>query len=92
VGRERFLAMLGSKVLPAVSDAAITPDGPRGPRYSLGQGAVSLAQLTATPIVPMHCEVFATFPYEELGRLHHSIAFFKALSHRRRPHTRARIE
>jgi lysophospholipid acyltransferase (LPLAT)-like uncharacterized protein len=30
------------------NDIAITPDGPRGPRYSLGQGAVSLAQLTAT--------------------------------------------
>jgi lysophospholipid acyltransferase (LPLAT)-like uncharacterized protein len=35
-------------------DIAITPDGPRGPRYSFGPGAISLAQLTATPIVPMH--------------------------------------
>jgi lysophospholipid acyltransferase (LPLAT)-like uncharacterized protein len=38
------------------NDIAITPDGPRGPRYSLGQGAVSLAQLTATPIVPLHAK------------------------------------
>lgn len=35
-------------------DIAITPDGPRGPRYRLGPGAVSLAQLTGAPIVPMH--------------------------------------
>jgi lysophospholipid acyltransferase (LPLAT)-like uncharacterized protein len=35
-------------------DIAITPDGPRGPRYKLGPGAVSLAQLTGAPIVPVH--------------------------------------
>ncbi len=35
-------------------DVAITPDGPRGPRYSFGAGAISLAQLTGTPITPMH--------------------------------------
>jgi lysophospholipid acyltransferase (LPLAT)-like uncharacterized protein len=37
-------------------DVAITPDGPRGPRYSLGAGAISLAQLTGAPIVPMHAK------------------------------------
>jgi lysophospholipid acyltransferase (LPLAT)-like uncharacterized protein len=35
-------------------DIAITPDGPRGPRYSFGPGAISLAQLTAAPIVSAH--------------------------------------
>jgi lysophospholipid acyltransferase (LPLAT)-like uncharacterized protein len=35
-------------------DVAITPDGPRGPRYSFGPGAISLAQLTGTPITPVH--------------------------------------
>ena len=30
-------------------DVAITPDGPRGPRYSFGPGAISLAQLTGVP-------------------------------------------
>ena len=35
-------------------DVAITPDGPRGPRYSFSAGAISLAQLTSTPITPMH--------------------------------------
>lgn len=31
---------------------AITPDGPRGPRYVVQEGAMSLAQITALPIVP----------------------------------------
>jgi len=33
-------------------DLAITPDGPRGPRYVVQEGVVSLAQLTGLPIVP----------------------------------------
>jgi lysophospholipid acyltransferase (LPLAT)-like uncharacterized protein len=33
-------------------DLAITPDGPRGPKYIVQQGAMSLAQLTGRPIVP----------------------------------------
>jgi lysophospholipid acyltransferase (LPLAT)-like uncharacterized protein len=35
-------------------DLAITPDGPRGPKYSLGPGAVFLAQKTGIPIMPVH--------------------------------------
>ena len=31
---------------------AITPDGPRGPRYIVQEGVMSLAQLTGLPIVP----------------------------------------
>jgi lysophospholipid acyltransferase (LPLAT)-like uncharacterized protein len=33
-------------------DLAITPDGPRGPRYVVQEGATSLAQITGLPIVP----------------------------------------
>lgn len=33
-------------------DLAITPDGPRGPKYVVQQGAMSLAQLTGLPIFP----------------------------------------
>jgi lysophospholipid acyltransferase (LPLAT)-like uncharacterized protein len=33
-------------------DLAITPDGPRGPRYVVQQGVMSLAQLTGRPIIP----------------------------------------
>lgn len=35
-------------------DIAITPDGPRGPRYELGPGMVYLAQRTGVPIIPIH--------------------------------------
>ena len=33
-------------------DLAITPDGPRGPRYKVQPGIISLAQVTGLPIVP----------------------------------------
>ncbi len=35
-------------------DLAITPDGPRGPKYSLGPGVIFLAQKTSLPILPLH--------------------------------------
>lgn len=35
-------------------DIAITPDGPRGPKYSLGPGVVLLAQNTSARIIPVH--------------------------------------
>jgi len=35
-------------------DVAITPDGPRGPRYHLGPGAILLAQVTGAVLAPMH--------------------------------------
>jgi hypothetical protein len=33
-------------------DLAITPDGPRGPRYVVQEGVMALAQVTGLPIVP----------------------------------------
>jgi len=33
-------------------DLAITPDGPRGPRYAIQDGVMSLAQLTGLSIIP----------------------------------------
>jgi hypothetical protein len=34
-------------------DLAVTPDGPRGPRYVVQGGVISLAQLTGHPLVPV---------------------------------------
>jgi hypothetical protein len=34
-------------------DLAITPDGPRGPRYVVQPGVISVAQLTGLPILPV---------------------------------------
>jgi len=33
-------------------DIALTPDGPRGPRYQVQDGLITIAQLTGLPIVP----------------------------------------
>jgi lysophospholipid acyltransferase (LPLAT)-like uncharacterized protein len=35
-------------------DLAVTPDGPKGPRYKLGPGLILLAQMTGVPILPVH--------------------------------------
>ena len=34
-------------------DLAITPDGPRGPRYQVQDGILAIAQLTGLPIIPV---------------------------------------
>ena len=34
-------------------DLAITPDGPRGPCYTVQEGVMSLAQLTGLPVIPI---------------------------------------
>ena len=36
---------------------AITPDGPRGPKYVVQDGIISLAQVTGRPIVPMGARI-----------------------------------
>ena len=38
-------------------DLAITPDGPRGPRYQVQEGIVALAQITGHPIVPVSAHI-----------------------------------
>ena len=38
-------------------DLAVTPDGPRGPRYVVQEGVMALAQVTGLPIVPYSCHV-----------------------------------
>lgn len=37
-------------------DIAITPDGPRGPRYHLNPGAILLAQSTGAVLAPVHAK------------------------------------
>ncbi|MCX6927086.1 MAG: lysophospholipid acyltransferase family protein [Verrucomicrobia bacterium] len=36
-------------------DLAVTPDGPRGPRYVVQKGIIALAQVTGLPIIPVTC-------------------------------------
>ena len=42
------------RLVEASGDIAITPDGPRGPRYHLGPGAILLAQTTGAVLAPVH--------------------------------------
>jgi lysophospholipid acyltransferase (LPLAT)-like uncharacterized protein len=37
--------------------AAITPDGPRGPKYRVQEGVIALAQVTGAPIIPTSMRV-----------------------------------
>lgn len=43
----------------AGQDLAITPDGPRGPRYRVQPGVIALAQFTGLPVVPAACYLSA---------------------------------
>ncbi len=36
-------------------DLALTPDGPKGPRYVAQGGVIALAQVTGMPIIPVTC-------------------------------------
>jgi lysophospholipid acyltransferase (LPLAT)-like uncharacterized protein len=46
-------------------DVYITPDGPRGPRYNMGPGAVWLARSSGVPILPVNAEYSSVW---RLGR------------------------
>ncbi|MCX6349931.1 MAG: lysophospholipid acyltransferase family protein [Candidatus Aureabacteria bacterium] len=50
-GQAALLAL--ARVIKAGWNAAVTPDGPRGPRYRAQPGIVTLASLTGAPIVPV---------------------------------------
>ncbi len=39
-------------------DLALTPDGPKGPRYVVQPGVISLAQVTGFPIIAVTCNTY----------------------------------
>lgn len=38
------------------TDACVTPDGPRGPRYVLQPGVLKIAETSGAPLIPIHVE------------------------------------
>ncbi|MBF0188780.1 MAG: lysophospholipid acyltransferase family protein [Magnetococcales bacterium] len=42
-----------TRIIKSGQDGGITPDGPKGPRYRLKEGAILLAKKSGAPIVPM---------------------------------------
>jgi lysophospholipid acyltransferase (LPLAT)-like uncharacterized protein len=53
-GASAILELTG--VLSSGLDILITPDGPRGPVYTVGPGIIFLAQKSGAPIQPIHME------------------------------------
>ncbi len=53
-GAKALLAMI--KSIRSGANGAITPDGPRGPRCILQNGAISISQKSNVPLVPFHVE------------------------------------
>jgi lysophospholipid acyltransferase (LPLAT)-like uncharacterized protein len=53
--RRAVAALIGMKrSLKEGVDVCITPDGPRGPKYSFHPGVIKLAQSSGAPILPIH--------------------------------------
>ncbi len=49
------------KAVNSGNDGAITPDGPRGPKYKIQPGIVKLAQSSGCPIVMLHVDYHGTW-------------------------------
>jgi len=60
-------------------DLAITPDGPRGPRYVVQPGVISLAQLTGLPIVAVSYHFNWKFALKSWDRFQIPLPFSRGL-------------
>ncbi|MES2440536.1 MAG: lysophospholipid acyltransferase family protein [Verrucomicrobiota bacterium] len=68
--RRAVAALIGMKrSLQEGFDVCITPDGPRGPRYSFHPGVIKLAQSTGAPIVPIHLHFSSAWRLKTWDRL-----------------------
>jgi lysophospholipid acyltransferase (LPLAT)-like uncharacterized protein len=68
--RRAVAALIGMKrALEEGLDVCITPDGPRGPRYSFHPGVIKLAQATGAPIVPIHLKFADAWRLKSWDRL-----------------------
>jgi len=56
-------------------DLALTPDGPRGPRYVVQEGVMSLAQLTGLPVVPVSCHLSSKIQVKSWDRFQIPLPF-----------------
>jgi len=65
-GTEALLTL--SDWLQSGYDVLIVPDGPRGPRYRMGPGAVKLAELGKAPIVPIHVDYSSAWRFKGWDR------------------------
>lgn len=66
-------------------DLAITPDGPRGPRYVVQEGTVALAQLTGLPVVPASYRLSRKFELKSWDRFQVPLPFGRCDVHIGKP-------
>ncbi|MFD2257233.1 lysophospholipid acyltransferase family protein [Luteolibacter algae] len=60
--RRAVSALIGmKKALLSGYDVCVTPDGPKGPRYSVQPGVIKIAQATGTDIIPIHIKYSAAW-------------------------------
>ena len=60
---------------------AITPDGPRGPRYEVQDGIISLAQISGTPIVPVAATIRGKFSLRSWDKFQVPLPFARCNIH-----------
>jgi len=58
-------------------DLAVTPDGPRGPRYRLGPGLVLVAQLSGARVLPVHAKFSRAFVFKTWDEFRVPLPFSK---------------
>jgi lysophospholipid acyltransferase (LPLAT)-like uncharacterized protein len=57
-----------AEIIASGQDVVITPDGPRGPAYELGQGIVFLAQQSGAEVVPINLEYSSSWRVKSWDR------------------------
>src|SRR5688572_27677875 len=66
-------------------NVAITPDGPRGPKYHVQPGIISLAQVTGAPIVPLGAHIQRKIELRSWDRFQIPLPFTKCRATLGRP-------
>ena len=67
--RRAVSALIGmKKALREGFDVCVTPDGPRGPRYSVQPGVIKIAQSTGCDIIPIHVRYSAAWRLKSWDR------------------------
>lgn len=62
-------------------DLAITPDGPRGPCYTVQEGVIALAQITGRPVLPVSYHLTWKIRLKSWDRFQIPLPFTKCLMH-----------
>jgi lysophospholipid acyltransferase (LPLAT)-like uncharacterized protein len=74
-GRQALLECTG--LVEQGHDVAITPDGPRGPVYTIQDGIIALAQLTGRSIVPVYVSISSKVELKSWDRFQIPMPFSK---------------